>query len=194
MPEFAKVGARSASEAVPPHVAESLENVVELHKRTERQVPRHQRTIEGLTALLGRSSSVILIVGAVFVWVMGNLLLLHAGRRTPDPPPFYALQSAASVGALLMAAMVLATQNRQRKRSEDLERLDLQINLLAEQKLAKLISLVEELRRDMPNVVNRVDPVAEAMTQAVDPHAVADALKETMEDVSTPPLDDRTHP
>jgi uncharacterized membrane protein len=54
--------------------------------------------------------------------------------------------------------------------------------LLAEQKLAKLIALIEELRRDMPNVNNRVDSLAEAMTHAVDPNAVADALKHTLEE------------
>jgi uncharacterized membrane protein len=65
--------------------------------------------------------------------------------------------------------------------AEEHAQLDLHINLLSEQKVAKLISLLEELRRDMPNVANREDLVAEAMTHAVDPHAVATALKETIE-------------
>lgn len=34
----------------------------------------------------------------------------------------------------------------------------------------------EELRRDLPNVRNRVDLVAEQMQESVDPHAVLDAL------------------
>jgi uncharacterized membrane protein len=81
--------------------------------------------------------------------------------------------------------MVLATQNRQRRSAEERARLDLQVNLLAEQKVAKLIALIEELRRDMPNVKNRRDRVAEAMTQAVDPHAVTTALEDTIEEIST---------
>jgi uncharacterized membrane protein len=167
--------------AVPHHVAETVETIAELHKRAEREVPRHQRSIDALTDLLGRSFSVFLIMGGVFLWVTVNSLLLSLGAMPPDPPPFAFLQAASSVGAFMAAAMVLSTQGRQRKRAEELERLDLQVNLLAEQKLAKLISLVEELRRDMPNVVNRVDPLAEAMTQAVDPHAVAEAIKQTLE-------------
>jgi uncharacterized membrane protein len=65
--------------------------------------------------------------------------------------------------------------------SEEHAQLDLHINLLAEQKVAKIVSLLEELRRDMPNVSNREDAVAEAMTHAVDPRVVANALKETIE-------------
>jgi uncharacterized membrane protein len=56
----------------------------------------------------------------------------------------------------------------------------LQLHLLSEQKIAKLITLVEELRSDLPNVGDRHDPGAEAMKQAVDPHAVLDALEETL--------------
>ena len=39
-------------------------------------------------------------------------------------------------------------------------------NLLAEQKIAKLIALMEELRRDIPTVKDRFDPEAEAMQQS----------------------------
>jgi uncharacterized membrane protein len=173
--------------AVPPHVAETVETIAELHKRSEREVPRHQRSIESLTAILGRPSTVFVIAGGVASWVVLNILLPRFGMSAVDPPPFSWLQAGSSVGALLMAAMVLATQNRQRKPAEQLERLDLQVNLLSEQKLAKLISLIEELRRDMPNVFNRVDPLADAMTQAVNPHAVADAIQHKLEDGSLLP-------
>jgi hypothetical protein len=44
-----------------------------------------------------------------------------------------------------------------------------------------VIQLVEELRRDLPNVQNRSDPVAEAMTKAVDPGAVMSQLEQTFE-------------
>jgi uncharacterized membrane protein len=168
--------------AVPPHVAETLETIAELHKRAERAVPRHQRSIEATTEVLGRPSTVYILAGGVVLWVVLNVFLPRVGVRPFDGPPFTWLQTASSVGALLMAAMVLSTQNRQRKPAEERERLDLHVNLLAEQKLAKLIALIEELRRDMPNVNNRVDSLAEAMTHAVDPNAVADALKHTLEE------------
>jgi uncharacterized membrane protein len=174
--------------AVPAHVAETVETIAKLHRQAERDVPRRQRSIEKVTAILGRSSTVFLIAGSLLLWVLLNLALPYVGIRPLDPPPFPWLQAASSVGALLMATMVLSTQTRQRQPTEERGRLDLQVNLLAEQKLAKLIALIEELRRDMPNVADRVDPVAEAMTKAVNPHVVADALKHTLEAPNDPTL------
>lgn len=43
-----------------------------------------------------------------------------------------------------------------------LAHLDLKVTLLTGQKAAKLIDLLEELRRDLPNVRNRHDPEAAA--------------------------------
>ena len=51
---------------------------------------------------------------------------------------------------MLTATVVLISQRRQTKLSEQRVHLDLQINLLTEQKVTKLIHLIEELRRDFP--------------------------------------------
>ena len=79
-----------------------------------------------------------------------------------------------------MTAGVLIRQNRQEKLAEQRAQLALQLNLLSEQKVAKLIALIEELRKDLPNVKNRYDPEAEMMKEAADPHAVMEALEETL--------------
>ena len=50
--------------------------------------------------------------------------------------------------------------------------------LLIEQKAAKLIDLLEELRRDLPNVKNRPDLGATVMQQAMSPEGVLAALDE----------------
>jgi uncharacterized membrane protein len=171
----------SNDSAVPTHVADTVEAIARLHARAEREVSRQQRSVEAFTARLGHPTAVWGIVAAAVLWIAVNIALPYAGLRPPDPPPFSWLQAICSLGALLIATMVLAAQNGQRRVSVEHAQLDLHINLLAEQKVAKLISLLEELRRDMPDVVNRVDPVADEMTHAVDPHAVASALKDTVE-------------
>jgi uncharacterized membrane protein len=56
----------------------------------------------------------------------------------------------------------------------------LQINLLTEQKTAKLIGLLEELRADLPNLHNRHDWEAEMMKQATDPQVVLNILQENL--------------
>lgn len=56
----------------------------------------------------------------------------------------------------------------------------LQLNLLSEQKIAKIIALLEELRTDLPEVVDRHDPEAAVMQDAADPIAVLEALQENL--------------
>ena len=50
--------------------------------------------------------------------------------------------------------------------------------LLTEQKAAKMIDLLEELRRDLPNVKNRDDPEAVALQRSMNPDLVLAALDE----------------
>ena len=55
----------------------------------------------------------------------------------------------------------------------------LELAILTEQKVAKLIELVEEFRRDSPEVRDRIDSEAHDMATRADPHAVLGAIKET---------------
>ena len=164
-------------------VSQNIDAVAALHAHAERGVSRYQRAIEVATGFLGRPLFFYLILALVALWVAGNLLAPRLHWPQWDPPPFSWLQGLVGLGALLMTTVVLITQNRQNKTEEQRAHLDLQVSLLAEQKIAKLIALVEELRRDLPNVHNRSDPEAEAMSESADPHAVLSALEETLEKV-----------
>ena len=82
---------------------------------------------------------------------------------------------------MLTATVVLAKQNRFAKLEEQRAHLDLKVTLLTEQKAAKLIDLLEELRRDLPNVRNRHDPEAAALQQSMSPDLVLAALDERSE-------------
>lgn len=155
--------------------------VLALRARQEEQVDRHQRLIERLTYGLGRPSTIYTTLLMVVAWIAFNLLAPVFSLPVLDPPPFSRMQGVISLTALLMTTMVLTTQNRQARHAEQRAHLDLEVNILSEQKIAKLIGLIEELRRDMPNVHNRRDSVAEEMTRALDPETVISALEETMD-------------
>jgi uncharacterized membrane protein len=160
---------------------ENVDTLASLRDRANQEVSHHQRRIEILTAQLGRPRSFYLILAVAAAWTGFNALAPRFGVRPFDPPPFVWLQGLVGLGALLMATIILITQNRQTRHAEQRSQLDLQVNLLSEQKVAKLIALLEELRRDMPAVRDRVDRVAQAMEEPVDPHAVLSALEETKE-------------
>jgi uncharacterized membrane protein len=161
---------------------ENVETLASLRARAEQDVSEHQRRIERLTAGLGQPRSFYVILAVVAVWCAFNLLAPRLHLHPVDPPPFVWLQGVVGLGALLMGTVILITQNRQTRHAEQRAQLDLQVNLLAEQKVAKLISLVEELRRDLPSVRDRVDKAAEAMEEPVDPHAVLSALEDMKEE------------
>ena len=165
--------------AMPEHVGHNIQTIMALFARADERVGRHQLAIERLTGALGRPLSTYLLVLAMAGWMAGNLMASHYGYQSLDPPPFPWLQGAACVAALLMTLVILTTQNRFAKVAQQRAHLDLQVNLIAEEKIAKLIALVEELRRDLPSVRNRKDSLADAMTEAVDVDAVADELEAT---------------
>jgi uncharacterized membrane protein len=133
-----------------------------------------------MTAFFSRPVFLYSTILIITLWMLLNVLPRRHGGRQFDPPPFAWLGLSLTMGAFLMTTGVLIRQDRQEKLAEQRAQLSLQLHLLSEQKIAKLITLVEELRRDLPNVRNRYDPEVEVMKQAVDPHAVLDALEETL--------------
>jgi uncharacterized membrane protein len=168
---------------VPDHVNASIDAMASLHD-AERQMTAHQRTIEHLTWRLTRPLFVYGVVAFVLGWIALNAGLHQAGRTPFDESPYHLLHLVLTFGAFLMATFVLATQERQVELAHKRSQLDLQINLLSEQKIAKLIGLIEELRRDLPGVHKRVDEGANAMAAPSDPQVVADALADARSKVA----------
>ena len=78
--------------------------------------------------------------------------------------------------ALLMTAIVLIAQNRQTKLEQQHTHLGLQVNLLTEQKVTKLIHLLEELRRDLPMVHDRHDPQVAVLRESPDASEMLSAI------------------
>ena len=136
-----------------------------------------QRLVEALTARIGRPSTIIFLTFLIGMWMAWNTGEVARGTAAPDPPPFFWLQGAVGLYAALISTFVLATQNREKRHAEQRASLELQVNLLAEQKTAKIIALLEELRRDLPSVRDRVDRQADAMQQPVDTTAVLNTLR-----------------
>ncbi len=165
---------------LPESISKNIETIIALHRRSEKDVPQHQRVVETVTAFFGRPAFLYSIVVGIILWVTPNILPRRLGIPRFDPLPFPWLQFSLTVGSLLVTTGVLIKQERQEKLAEQRAQLSLQLNLLSEQKIAKLIGLLEELRQDIPNVKNRSDPEAEMMKSPTDPNAIIDVLEETL--------------
>ena len=176
----------SATPILPAHIDDTVQAIARLHIDHRRGSTGLQRTVERLTRFFSRPRAAGLLAAGVALWIGLNLGLRAAGLAPFDPAPFNALQSAASVGALFMTVFILVTQRREDELSELREQLTLELAMLSEQKAAKLIELVEELRRDLPNVRNRPDAEAASFSHPADPEAVLEVLKENQIDARDP--------
>ncbi len=159
-------------------ISQNIEAVLNFYSREEQKISRWQRILERISLIIGQPAFLGFILLFVVLWVLANVALRRLGMATFDPAPFYWLQGMVGLGALLTATVVLSKQNRLAKLEEQRAHLDLKVTLLTEQKAAKLIDLLEELRRDLPNVRNRDDPEAVALQQPMNPDQVLAALDE----------------
>jgi uncharacterized membrane protein len=173
-------------ESLPEPVRQNIETIIQLETEHGRTIPTHHRAIESIAASFGQPK--FLYGQLVFFsawWLCSHLSSL--GILPKNLPKFNLRSDGLSVASLLITTGVLVYQRRQEQLAEERSHLMLQIDLLTEQKIVKLIALIEELRADLPNVRNRQDLEAEQMQQPIDPQALLVALKESL----NPDDDDR---
>jgi uncharacterized membrane protein len=169
------------SESERDQISQNIEAVLEFYAREEQKLSRPQRILERIGGSIGQPVFLGFILLFVALWITANAVLRQFGMAEFDPAPFFWLQGIVGLGALLTATAVLIRQNRLAKLAEQRAHLDLKVTLLTEQKAAKLIDLVEELRRDLPNVKNRHDAEAAVLQQSMNPDQVLAALDERSE-------------
>jgi uncharacterized membrane protein len=159
-------------------ISQNIAAVLKFYTREEEKISHWQRVLEKISGFIGQPVFLGFILLFVALWIVANTLLRLDGMAEFDPAPYFWLQGLVGLGALLTATVVLTKQNRLAKLEEQRAHLDLKVTLLTEQKAAKLIDLLEELRRDLPNVRNRHDPEVAALQQSMNPGRVLAALDE----------------
>jgi uncharacterized membrane protein len=160
-----------------PHVEATVRSIARLHADHHKRSSRVQKIIDRLSLLVSRPSFAGLVGLWILFWIGANLLAVDAGRSAIDAPPFPWLAAAASIGSLFISLMILATQRREDELARRRDQLTLELAILSEQKTAKVIQLLEELRADSPHVSDRVDPEADAMASPTDAQSMLDAVE-----------------
>ncbi|GGQ99245.1 DUF1003 domain-containing protein [Deinococcus ruber] len=168
-----------SSHVIPTSVGDNIDTVARLHEQAEEDAGLLHRPIERLFRSLAQPLTLYLLVGVLLAWTILNTVM-HLRGYSWDAPPFFWTQGALTLLSLLTSLSVLIVQARQGEMQDRRARLELQINLLAEQKITKLIALVEELRRDLPDVPDRDDAQADEMQQTTDVGAVLEELNRAL--------------
>lgn len=174
---------------LPPHIEQTVQAIARLHNAHEERATPLELLVDRLTALVARPAFIGAVLATVALWIGANLALRQAAGWTFDTPPFAWLQGAGTLAAILITTLILVSQRRKDELSELREQLTLELAIMTEQKCAKLIALMEEMRRDNPMMADRIDPEAEDMSTAADPEVVLEAFKGAKDGQASSPDD-----
>ena len=167
-----------ADTQLPSHVEEAIQAMAAMHAAHHDQASPMERMVDSTIATVAKPVFLLYVAVAILVWMAGSVLATAAGLRPPDPWPFSFLSLLISTTALFIAILILASQRRADRLANLREQMTLETVLLTTQKASKLIDLMEELRRDLPNVRNRVDLEAIEMSGMPDHEKVLSAIQE----------------
>jgi uncharacterized membrane protein len=170
----------------PDHVDKAVRSVTQLHSDHHGRTTTSQRAVNSITALMGRPWFIALAGFSVAVWIAANLIASELGLQAIDPPPFPWLEVAATLFSLFVVMLVLVAQKHEDELNAHRDTLTLELAILSEHKIAKVIQLLQELRRDSPHVQDRDDPQAEQMAEPADAGSVLAAVRATEEQKAAP--------
>ena len=162
---------------VPQHIDEAVRSVTQLHSDHHVRTSAPQRAVNAITAFIARPLFAAVVALSVAAWIAGNLIAVTFGLRAIDGPAFPWLQGAANLLSMFVVMLVLVAQKHEDELNAHRDTLTLELTILSEHKIAKVIELLEELRRDSPHVQDRVDRQADQMAQPADAASVLAATR-----------------
>src|SRR5438045_5384340 len=156
-------------------------NIDALRRRREEEDARaafDERLANAITRFAGSMRFVYAHALVYGLWIVANLGWVPGLR--PWDPTFVVLAMVASVEAIFLSTFILITQNRMALAAERRAELDVQISLLAEAEITKLVELVAKMAERM-NVPGAEEEDVEEMKHQVAPEAVLDAIEASEE-------------
>jgi uncharacterized membrane protein len=174
----------AANRAFPDGVEAGLSSVLRRNirimdlrrQRDEAVATREERVADAITAFTGSMLSVYLHLLLFGTWIVINLGWINGIR--PFDPSFVILAMFASVEAIFLSTFVLISQNRMTAAGEKRADLDLQINLLAEHEVTKLMRLVAALAEHFGLDTEDDPEQLDELKEDVKPEAVLDEIEE----------------
>ncbi|KAA2234603.1 DUF1003 domain-containing protein [Salinarimonas soli] len=162
----------------PPGMSSVLErNIAALSRRREQEDRRatlQEKAAEAITRFTGSMLFVYLHLALFGFWILANLGWVPGVPRWDES--FVILAMWASVEAIFLSTFVLISQNRMQAAADKRADLDLQISLLAEHEVTKLVTLVKAMA-DQMGVTTEIDGELPEITRNVAPEAVLDEIE-----------------
>jgi uncharacterized membrane protein len=175
----------------PPGMARVVESNIRTllarHHQEERHVAWQDRLADRMTCFTGSMRFVGLHLVLFGLWIMVNL----PGVPLPHFDPTYVgLAMVASVEAIFLSTFILITQNRMAAQAQKRADLDLQISLLAEHEITRLIILTDAIAEHL-GIKPAQEPELEELAQDVAPEQVLDTIETLQKQTAADTTSDR---
>ncbi len=172
--------AEPASPTPPPSelasvVERNIATLIERRRADERNRTGHERAVEGISRFTGSMRFIYLHVAIFGLWIAINLGLVPLPRFDHS---FGLLATVASVEAIFLSTIVLITQNRMAAAADKRADLDLQVSLLAEHEITRVITLLSEVAERM-GIESARDPELAELGRQVEPERVLDHMEQS---------------
>jgi uncharacterized membrane protein len=153
-------------------IERNIKALLERRAHEEQNKSLQDKIADSITRFTGSLTFVYIHVFLFGLWIIWNLGWL--GWKVFDPS-FVILAMFASVEAIFLSTFVLISQNRLTAQADKRADLDLQISLLSEHEITRLITLVSEIAKKL-DIEEAHDPELEELKQDVRPEKVMDTM------------------
>jgi len=160
--------------------AQNVRTILELEKAVDAERSVADHLADFITRFCGSINFVWVHVVWFALWIGGNVYL---GSKSIDHFPFNLLTLLVSLEAIFLSTFILISENRQSRMDERRSRLDLQINLLAEQENTKMLRLLKEIAEKL-GVDPDKDPHIAVLEQSTRPETLLAQIDETLNGTS----------
>jgi len=161
-----------------PPIAQVVDRNIDalMQRRREKSVAAglQDRAADAITRFAGSMMFVYLHLLVYGGWIVVNLGWLPLRRFDPT---FVVLAMVASVEAIFISTFVLISQNRMAALADQRADLDLQVSLLGEHEITKLLALVTEIAKRMDIDAAR-DPELGELSRNLPPERVLDRMEQ----------------
>ncbi|HEY0058163.1 MAG TPA: DUF1003 domain-containing protein [Flavisolibacter sp.] len=155
-------------------VERNIHALMERRMQEERLKSREESIADKVTRFTGSLPFVYLHLGLFGIWILWNLRLFGL---PPFDPSFVVLAMFASVEAIFLSTFVLISQNRMAAKADQRAELDLQVSLLAEHEITRLLTLVTLIAKKL-NIDEANDAELEELAKDIRPEVVLNTIEE----------------
>ena len=155
---------------------QNIHTIINSRRAVAEQRTSEDRLADTITNISGHIYFVYFHLVWFGVWILINLG--YFGIEPFDPFPFGLLTMIVSLEAIFLSAFVLISQNRLSAEADRRADLDLQIGLLAEHELTRVLKMLDEIQ-DKLGIENDDDPELQDLERNVHPEDVLAEIDRT---------------